>query len=184
MFPNRFYVFCVVALALTAGSAFAAEAPNQISTEISNRMSNRLGFYLGVNEPTPVLVGLNAAYHLTDFLRLSAGYGKESVGGSSMSGGGITINIPEVSTTVIGFATKASMPGWNLTPTLGLGFSNVSYGGMTGPADEQGSHVYASVGADYQARSGFNASTGIQQSFKSGFGTTVFVTAGWFVDWI
>ncbi|HUP56904.1 MAG TPA: hypothetical protein VM598_05580 [Bdellovibrionota bacterium] len=174
----------LIALALVmSGTALAAEAPNQVSTEISNRMSRRLGFYLGVNEPAPVLVGMNAAYHLTDFLRASAGFGKvTTTTGITLDQNGLSTT--EASETTMGVAVRGYMPGWNLTPSVGLGFANVSYAGILSDVAQGGSHLYASVGADYQARSGFNAAAGIQQSFKSSFGTNVYVTAGWFVDWL
>jgi hypothetical protein len=177
-------------ISLFAQTAWAAGVPAQsIQEEVSNRMGHRLGLYLGVGEPAPALLGMNAAYNVTDFFRASAGFGKVSaVSGISIDGSG-SMATTESSATTVGFGGKLFVPGWNISPTAGLGFAHLSYSGTpgffsVGGFKESGNHVYASLGADYQAKSGFNAGLGLTQSFRSDVGTHFTVTAGWYVDWL
>jgi hypothetical protein len=176
-------------LALTTTFANArAETTQSTATDVSYRMEHRLGLYIGYDDPAPATVGINAAYNITDFLRASIGWGKETVTtGISLDQNGVSTT--EATENTIGIAAKAMMPGWNLTPTLGLGWAHVALSGAgnnlaDGFSGDGGSHVYFTGGADYQAKSGLNAAAGVRTSLKSGVGTSVYVTAGWFVDWI
>ncbi len=167
-------------------------------TPASNRMAKRFGAYVSVlGDPSPTLVGINGAYNITDYLRATAGLGYVSTSltmGSSVS---------EASLTTFGGGIKAMMPGWNLTPIMGL---NVAYAAFssksTQPKKIPGSYTesvagandpelevnglkesqinpYLTVGADWQDKSGFNAGLGIQLSFI-GADATPYFQLGWF----
>lgn len=168
---------------LFAHSAFGAKAA---VTEDSYRMSRRAGMYLAYGDPYPTVIGIGAAYQLTDFLKAQVGFGKLSVAsGISISGAGVTVT--EASATTFGMGLKGMVPGWNFTPTVGLHFAHLSYSGTgieVGGFKESGSHIYTSFGFDWQTQSGFNLTGGYQHSFKSGIGGGVFLGAGWFVDWL
>lgn len=169
----------------TATSVFAMEAGTSLTSAPSNRSAKKLGVYLGYGEPAPTVLGINVAYNLADFVRLRAGYGKLS-SGTSVSVGGQTFDLGEASTTTLGAGARFSVPGWNLTPTAGIHFANVSYTGngltTVGGFNESGSHVYSTLGVDWQAQSGFNAGLGYQFSFKSGADNGLYLNAGWFFD--
>lgn len=163
---------------VSTGYAATAPAGKTTSTEVSNRVKNSLGAYLGIGEPSPTLIGLNVAYNVTDFLRVGAGYGSLKFQMGSV----------EASASTFGFGVRGMMPGWNLTPTVGLHFAHVSYTGDrildVGGFTESGSHLYGSIGADWQTEGGFNLNAGYRYSFKSGIGGGAYLGAGWFVDWL
>ncbi len=173
---------------LIAGAAFGAEkqAAKNESNE-SYRMSRRAGMYLAYGDPYPTVLGVGAAYQITDFLRAQAGFGKISVTtGINISGNGITTT--EATATTFGVGLKGMVPGWNFTPTVGMHFSTLSYSGTGGLSvggfTQSGSHIYTSLGFDWQTQQGFNLTGGYQLSFKSGVGGGLYLGAGWFVDWL
>lgn len=169
MKTNRIAVLAV-ALFLTSSSLVMASGGD------SARMQKRLGASIALGEPNPTLIGFNVHYNAFDFMRISAGYG-----GLSSSVGGL-----EASVSTFGASVKGMMPGWNLTPTLGLGYGHVSFSGVSGIEvsgfSASAGHLYASVGADYQSEGGFNASLGYGFSFKSGVDASLYLGLGWFFD--
>lgn len=165
---------------LLAGAAFGGEAGTS-----SHRMNRRAGMYLSYGDPYPTVIGVNAAYSVTDFLKAQLGFGKISVAsGIDFTTGAVT----EASATTIGLGVKGMVPGWNFTPTVGLHWAHVSYSGAgllkVGGFQDSGSHVYGSLGFDWQTAAEFNLTGGYQFSFKSGIGGGVYLGAGWFVDWL
>jgi len=178
----------VFAVAILNGAAFGDTRSTKTSsfsssetTVDSNRMLRKAGVYLGlIGDPFPTLVGVNLAYNLTDFMRASAGLGRVSA----------TLGTAEASATTVGASAKFFMPGWNLSPVAGLGFAYVSVS-QTGAAavsvsnfGSSAAHVYASLGVDWQAASGFNVGAGYNLSFKSGVGGLPYVNLGWYFDLI
>lgn len=149
-----------------------------VSTEVSHRVKNSLGAYIGIHDPSPAILGVNFAYNPTDFLRLSAGYGSMKMG----------IGEYEASAHTIGAGVKGMVPGWNITPTVGMHFAHVAYSGdflLTNDGfNESGSHLYGTIGGDWQTESGFNLNIGYRHSFKAGVGGGAYLGAGWFVDWL
>lgn len=180
---STFLVGCLI-----ASSAFAAPAGSKTVNESTDsaRMSRRTGMYLAYGDPYPTVLGVGAAYQITDFLRAQAGFGKISVTtGISIGASGITTT--EASATTFGLGLKGMVPGWNFTPTVGLHFAHLSYSGTglsVGGFTNSGSHVYTSIGFDWQTQAGFNLTGGYQLSFKSGIGGGLYLGAGWFVDWL
>lgn len=164
---NKLAVGGLCALTLLVSLSASADSP---------RMKNRIGFYVGLDDPNPSLLSLNAAYNITDFLRASVGYGSLS-----------TTVIVESSVKTFGFGLKALYPGWELSPAIGLNFATVSYTGSAlsvGGFTQSGSHLYTSIGADWQIDSGLNLGLGYNISFKSGVGGSFYANLGWFFDWI
>ncbi len=143
----------------------------------SNRMTDRLGFHVGlVGDPFPTLVGFNVNYNIADFLRASAGYGSLTV----------TAGTGELTASTFGFGVRGMVPDWNLTPVVGLSWATVSVtvsggaigdvGGFTG----SGSHLYATFGFDWQTGAGFNLGAGYNLSLKSGVGGLPYVNLGYY----
>lgn len=156
--------------ALAVGQAGSSEAETS-----SARMDHKLGAYVGIGEPAPSILGLNVGYHLTDFLSAHLGLAQIS---TSLFG-------LESSATTIGFGVRGCVPKWSLTPTAGLHFANVSYTGSglsVGGFTASGSHLYMSVGMDYQAKSGFHSALGYAFSTKSGIGGSAYLNVGWYFD--
>jgi hypothetical protein len=182
---QAFIVGCLFAsVAFGANKAPRADVGGATSNE-SYRMARRAGMYLAYGDPYPTIIGVGAAYQVTDFLKAQVGFGKVSAVTGSISAAGITVG--EASATTVGFGVKGTVPGWNFTPTVGLHFAHLIYSGTgieVGGFTQSGSHVYTSFGFDWQLQSGFNLSGGYQHSFKSGIGGGIFLGAGWFVDWL
>ncbi|MBY0469778.1 hypothetical protein K2X30_01330 [bacterium] len=176
-------ILAVLLLSSVSSLGWAAEGTS--SSQVSDRMTNKVGIYLGVGDPAPTLLGVNVAYNVFDFMRATAGFGQlTTTSGIDLTTG----NTTQASSTTIGFGSRFFVPGWSLSPTAGLHFASVSYSGngsvTVGGFQRSGSHVYGSLGVDYQAKSGFNASAGMTMSFASGVGTAFYVNAGWFFDWL
>lgn len=168
--------YCSVALASTEPATSYADAE-----KLSHRSEKKLGGYLGLlGDPAPTLVGLNVAYNLTDYMRASVGFGRVSTG-ATIQMQGSEIQTEESSMTTIGLGTKFMMPGWSLTPVLGLGYSHVFMSGMES-SDFKANNLYMTVGADWQTKGGFNLGLGLNKGLTSGAPTAPYVNLGWFFD--
>jgi hypothetical protein len=167
---------------LLATVAFGASKEKENLSTDSYRMSRRTGMYLAYGDPYPTVLGVGAAYQITDYLKAQVGFGKQTViSGISFAG------ISTATATTFGLGLKGTVPGWNLTPTVGLHFAHLSYSGTgvsVGGFTASGSHLYTSFGFDWQTKAGFNLTGGYQLSFKSGVGGGLYLGAGWFVDWL
>ncbi len=160
-----FTVLSVLAVISSGGARAMEIAGSQSVTETpeSNRTSQRFGAYLSVlGDPAPNLIGINGAYNVTDYMRVNVGFGHTSV-----SAGTDTASL-----TTFGAGAKFMMPDWNLTPVLG---ANLSYAIFSGSGDMSvggltatGLVPYLSVGADWQAKSGFNAGLGMNVAIGNG----------------
>lgn len=159
----------------------SSTSEQSVSSKTSNRDMKRFGAYLGIlGDPHPTNVGINIAYNVLQFMRASVGFGKISTGASiSMDESG-NFAASEESQTTIGAAVKFLMPGWNLSPSVALGYSHISLSeGMINP-DYKSSNLYAGLGADWQAASGFNLGAGLNLSLNGGAPTAPYVNVGVF----
>lgn len=174
----------VVAGLLCSALAQAEVGTSSYTTEMSARSERKLGASLGLGDPSPAVLGINVHYNVTDYLRASLGYGNMTMTtGLSLSSSGLSTT--ESSMTTIGGGLRAMMPGWVVTPTAGLHFAMVNVsGGTINGFSGSGSHVYGALGVDYQAKSGFNASLGLSQSFRAGAGNGFYLNLGWFFDYL
>lgn len=167
-----------VVSALMSGIAVQAAVTGGTSESVSeSRMNRRLGLIVGVGSPSPGLVGANVAYNVLSALRAEVGLAQIK---TEFFG-------QETSSTTFGFGAKGFVPGWKLTPTVGLHFAtytNSTSGEFIGSSSSGGSHIYTTLGMDYQATSGFNLGVGYAVSFRSGMGSSAFINLGWFFDWI
>jgi len=139
------------------------------ATADSARSSHRLGVFLGLlGEPLPVVASLNAGLNIFDFLRVSGGYG--------------SVSTDAVSIKTTGGSAKLFIPGWNFSPTFGLGYAKISYsgsdtfGGFSGSA----SHTYTIFGFDWTAPIGFYFGMGAAVSISS-TGGLPYISLGWFL---
>ena len=169
------FAFLTIGASLDLMAAPAAGSSNSTTTptEASNRQTTKLGAYFGVlGDPAPTLVGINAAYNMADYLRLHAGYGQIKVT-SSLSSNGTTLASSETTMTTLGLGALAAVPGWNITPVAGLSYSHVFISG-DGDFNYAPNNVYTTIGADWQAASGFNVGVGYnlaltQKSFGNAY---------------
>lgn len=178
----------VISAPAQAAQDVIAQQSVAIDGSASARLARKIGFYVGVvNEPAPSLLSVNAGYNVTDYLRLSAGLGRISSSLSTTDSLGNSASI-EGSATTLGAGARFMVPGWSLTPTVGLHAAHVFYSGTPmitlGGFDQNGGHVYVSGGLDYQSKGGFNLGLGINKSFKSEIGNSAYLNMGWFFDWL
>lgn len=175
------YLALVLAVLTTAASVFAVDTPVRSVTDApheSNRSEKKFGTYLSIlGDPSPTLVGINAAYNVSDLIRLNAGLGRVSV---SAEGFGVD---QSASLTTIGVGAKAMMPGWNFTPVVGLDVAYAIYSGNMGlevnGLEKTGINPYATLGFDWQSKGGFNIGGGYSISFV-GADAAPHLNIGWF----
>jgi hypothetical protein len=76
----------------------------------SNRSTHIVGGYLSLwGDPFPTTTGINVAYNVYDFLRVNLGFGSDAS------------DVFRLST--VGLGAKLFMPGWSLSPTVGMNLS-------------------------------------------------------------
>ncbi len=176
----------LVSTPVTAAEGASSSADASVLEGDSARMTNRLGAAIGiVGNPYPSILGVNAAYNVTDFLRGEAGFGQiEATTGMSINNSGVQTKTSKITT--IGAGATGFMPGWNLSPTLGVHVSNVSTEGegtITVQGFEgSGTLVYGSLGADWQASNGFNTSLGYNLPLGGKGAGSFYASLGWFFD--
>ncbi len=143
-----------------------------------NRAANPLGLVVSIGNPFPTAIGGNLGYHLDDWGRLSGGYGTVSA----------SLGANKLEATTYGAQLNFFVSNWNLSPTAGLGWSNVDVT-LTGSAvsglDAGGftasdSHFFATFGIDWVASSGFHLAGGYNHSLKSGVGGLLYINLGWY----
>ncbi len=142
----------------------------------NNRTARRFGIiaaYFG--EPFPSNLSATLAYHLSRLitLQVGAGYSYGTLKGRTLGG-------------AIGFA----VPGWNLSPTMGLGFSRFFSDGVLSyrsPLSSQAfsiapftSHFYLNLSLIYQSKRGIYLSSGLNYSFNSTVGFLPYFAVGKF----
>lgn len=127
-----------------------------------------------LGDPHPSLVGINLNYNLGSLFRISAGYGV--IGQLSQP----------MSATSVGGALKMFVPGWNLSPFLGLGYTHFTLSGelssilgVTG-FNSSGDYPYLTTGIDLQTVGGFNIGFGVNRAFIESPTMTPFGYLGWY----
>ena len=91
--------------------------------------------------------------------------------------------------TTLGGAFNLFVPGWNFSPTVGVGYAaiTVTISGTTetlsqsvGGFAASDSHTYVIAGIDWVTSGGFNLGAGVNISMKEGVGQLSFLNIGWF----
>lgn len=156
----------------TGGDSETSGITDGLSDSSSNRMHKKLGAYMSLlGDPSPTLVGVNAAYNVTDYMRVNAGFGHVSA----------SLGDESASLTTVGAGAKFFVPGWNFTPVLGANLAYAAFSGDTsvGGLTSTGLNPYLSVGFDWQARSGFNMGLAMNISL-AGADSNPCLNLGWF----
>lgn len=134
------------AVATVNESATSASVPSG-----SARMSHRIGVYASLLSEPMGLLGVNAAYNVTDFLRLSAGFGiTPGTSGTAVS---------------MGTGVKLLVPGWSVSPMVGANFSFITATASTGTGSTMtgsGVVLFPTAGIDVTMDSGFHLGAGVQ----------------------
>ncbi len=138
----------------------------------SARTYDRLGFYLSAwGEPQPTTVGVNVAYNIEDFLRVNVGVGSDTAN-------------TNYKIDTIGIGLKAFVPGWSLSPTVGVNVANTT--SSSGPREiggfsPSGVQAHALFGMDWQSSIGLNLAVGYANTFRFDQPGTVYANAGFFL---
>lgn len=136
-------------------------------------MKDRLGVYAGfLGDPLPAQIGINIGLNLADYMRITAGYGTYSGEISSLQG--------------YALGSRAFVPDWDFSPTMGLGLGSVSFDGNANGStstlqgvSKSGSFLFLTVGVDWQIDFGLYLAAGINIS-NGQPGASPFVDVGWF----
>lgn len=128
-------------LALASASAWAANETTATyeSTE-SNRMNHKINLVAGLLMDQFSVLGVSAGYQVSDAARLRLGLGTIGIGTSISAG------------------AKFMVPGWNVTPTLGVDLAYVSGTldfGTLGTTRFGGVIPMTSLGVEWTASGGF-----------------------------
>jgi hypothetical protein len=131
------------------------------------RLEKPFGLYAGLlSDPIGSYVGLNAAYNLTNYLRVTGGvgYSEGAYTGLQQTNGLYSDQLVLTSNFVIGAGVKVLLPHEEFSPAVGLSVSNLidpNYNGLD--QTENILFVNSNVGFDYQAKDGFDL--GVDVSF-------------------
>lgn len=146
------------AVLLASNPTFAADG--------SSRGAKKLGLHIGLlGDPSPTVIGFNANYNLTRWMRATAGYG--SISATTLTG--------TLKATTMGGGVRFFHPGWNFSPVVGLSYAKVTLSttGTVLTTDEVGgfsasdSHLYYTAGIDWQMGFGMNLGFGVNTSLKT-----------------
>lgn len=145
----------------------------------SNRAEKKVGLsvsYFG--DPFPSKFGGNLAYNVTDFVRITGGYGQGMAATSGTS---------KLEAKTYGFVARFFLPNRSITPVVGLGWAhvNLTLTGMPGKMKvagltATGNHLYVTFGLDWQAGNGLNLRLGYSYSLRTGVGKSPCINIGWF----
>jgi len=155
-------IFAVVVFCLITGNAIAA------SSSGSSRTANRLGAYVSIlGDPFVSMFGANIGVNLTDFLRVNGGAGATVTG--------------IINGNTYGGSAKLFIPGWNLSPFIGYGYSVVKVDFLGLVSKTFTGVTYVQGGLDWTADIGFNFGIGVNKSINLGkVGAVPFLHFGWY----
>jgi hypothetical protein len=122
---------------------------------------------------------VNGSYNVTSFFQATVGFGQ--VPAVSLAGNA------SLGVTTIGAGGRVFLPGWNFSPTVGLHWAHVILNatGTIGTNTSYGfsssaSHLYTSLGFDWQTGYGLNIGVGYNLSLTSSAGGLPYFNVGWF----
>lgn len=163
-------------------AAHAASEEGEISTRAGNP-EKKYGLYLGIGNPYPTLIGVNAAYNISPNLRASLGYGQIDVT-SSMNVSGGTVTSSTVSAKTYGAGVEYLFLETHFRPITGLhaGYLQVSGDGdiSLNNLKKNSAFLYANAGFDWLTNSGFQLGAGVNVNVAGGSGAGIYLNSGYF----
>ncbi|MGE0529026.1 MAG: hypothetical protein AB7G93_03520 [Bdellovibrionales bacterium] len=171
-----------IILSIAASPAWAQEA-GESRAEAPPSEHKRFGTFLGIGNPYPSLIGINAAYQPTRDLRVAAGYGEVEVTSSiSISSSGVTEKKVKAQSYALGadylFMDTAIRP---------LAGARIGYFDVSGDGeielqgfDKSTFHMYSNLGVDWISQSGVNVGTGFNVALLGASGVSFFANVGYF----
>jgi len=122
--------FAAFMLTATSSLANTEAAASTQSVDLSYRSEKKLGAYLGIlGDPAPTVVGVNVAYNVAEYLRVTAGYGEITRSSGSFDSNGSLSFEESGKLSTFGLGARAMVPGWNLTPVVGVSVGYMSLSG-------------------------------------------------------
>ncbi len=154
---------------------------NKTSAKIN--AEKNIGTYVGLGNPFPSLLGLNAAYNINENLRAVLGYGEVEVT-TSASFDGTTFATSSTKATTYAAGADYLFTDWAIRPIVGarVGYFNIKGDGEFSVQgfDESTFLAYASAGLDYLARGGFYFGAGMNASFVGKSSSSFYANLGYF----
>ena len=177
LFSTLTGVFCL----FLAASAVAETG--SVSMKAPENDVRHYGVYVGLGNPYPTLLGINAAYNLDKNIRFSAGYGQIEVT-SGISVNGSSVSESKTTASTYGVGGEYLFSDWTVRPLIGLhaGYLSVSGDGdiSLNSMKKNSAFVYSNAGFDFMAQSGFEVGAGVQVALAGGSGAGVYVNSGYF----
>ncbi len=173
---------CMIVGVFAAG-AHAEVGETRAAGGGSSRADNKIGSFVGIGNPFPSILGINAAYHITPRIRATAGYGEVEVTTSiTISNAGVASE--KVTAKTYGLGAEYMLMEGNFTPVVGLhgGYFDVKGKGTFSVQGFEKSTglAYANAGIDWLTSGGFNLGTGINVALLGGSGASFYGNIGYF----
>lgn len=174
---------CLI-VGLFTGAALADEAgQSRTSASATGHLDKPFGAYVGVGNPYPSILGLNAAYNVLPNLRATAGYGEIEVTTSmTFSNNGVTSE--KVTAKTYGAGVDYLILDSSFTPVVGVhgGYFDVKGKGTFSVQgfDKSTALAYANAGIDWTADGGFNLGAGLNVALLGGRGANFYGNVGYF----
>lgn len=176
---SKNFLIGIVFITMYLNQGFAA-AP---STSTSAKSVKPIGTYVGLGNPFPSLLGVNAAYNFNNNLRAAIGYGEVEVTTSlAWNGQTFTSQTTKASTYAVG--ADYLFTDWTVRPIVG---ARVGYFSIEGDGefsvqgfDESTFLAYGSAGFDYVSQGGYYLGLGMNASFIGKTASSVYANMGYF----
>jgi hypothetical protein len=160
--------------------------PSLAKAESEAREEHKFGIYGSLlGDPYLSLTGINLAYNLTSFMRLTAGYGQASVTGITLD----ALTTPTtITVTSIGGGLKLFLPHSSFSPVAGFNYSSATVS-ISGTPDGTSSFyglsaaasiMYANFGIDWQTHYGLDIGLGYNLPITAGLLGIPYFNLGWF----
>lgn len=167
-----------------AGFAASAEDVGQTAAPASSaKPDKQFGAYVGIGNPYPSIVGVNAAYNITPNFRATAGYGEVEVT-TSISFSGSSVSSEKITAKTYGLGLDYLIMDGAFTPVVGLhgGYFDVQGKGTFSVqgVEKSTALAYSNVGIDWIAGNGFNLGTGLNVALVGGSGASFYGNIGYF----
>lgn len=172
---------------LAVGVGFTAQAEESVGKTSaaagSVRAEKKIGTYLGIGNPFPSILGVNAAYNITPRIRATVGYGEIEVT-TSMTFSNAGVVSEKLTAKTYGLGADYMIMEGNFTPVVGLhgGYFDVSGKGTFSVQGFEKSTglAYTNAGIDWITSGGFNLGTGINVALLGGSGASFYGNIGYF----
>ena len=166
---------------LTVLLGFQSQAAQE--TRTSAKPKRAIGTYVGLGNPFPSILGVNAAYNVTNNIRAEIGYGEVEVT-TSLSFNGAEFVSETTKATTYAVGGDYLFTDWAVRPLLG---ARIGYFDITGDGEFSVQGVdkstflsYLTAGFDYISGGGYYFGAGLNQAFVGASTSNFYANVGYF----